>query len=250
VLLLGDSIEAHGTGYSDDVRAALQPKLAAVASPRMYPQGGDFCGTSFGVVGCLSHFTGGELWDVIHFNWGLHDMCPLVPSAAAAGDAESSLGRYAPISEKMYLENMERLYQQLKSALTPRGTLIWRTTTPVPVTYKSRNNSDVVRVNALAATLFGPHGKHPEVVVHDMYSEVVAHCRAEYPVQAKGYPQTAACPLQPNGVHFGFEGEDSAGKQLTANLTLAAIQPHLHSTGERGQPQHDDADEVEKTVGQ
>ena len=36
----------------------------------MYPQGSGFCGSSFGVVGCLDLFTGGKLWDVIHFNWG------------------------------------------------------------------------------------------------------------------------------------------------------------------------------------
>ena len=68
VLLLGDSIAATGTGYLDDVRAALQPAVV-VENPRMYPQGGGYCGTSFGVVACLELFTGPQQqpWDVIHF---------------------------------------------------------------------------------------------------------------------------------------------------------------------------------------
>ena len=79
------------------------------------------------------------------------------------------------------------------------GTLIWRTTTPVPVSYKARNNSDVLIVNKLAATLFGPTGKHTEVLVHDLYTQVVTKCRADFP-QSKLYPQAADCPYQNNAV--------------------------------------------------
>jgi hypothetical protein len=39
---------------------------------------------------------------------------------------------YAPVTEAAYLNHMERLYFKIKSALAPNGTLIWRTTTPVP----------------------------------------------------------------------------------------------------------------------
>jgi hypothetical protein len=73
VLLLGDSIAAVGTGYFPDVRALLGPN-ATVSNPRPYPQGGDFCGSSWGVAsasgGCLGLALGGKKWDVIHWNWG------------------------------------------------------------------------------------------------------------------------------------------------------------------------------------
>ena len=42
------------------------------------------------------------------------------------------------------------------------------TTTPVPPSYHNRKNSDVVRINAQMARLFGPAGSHPEVVVSEL----------------------------------------------------------------------------------
>jgi hypothetical protein len=68
---------------------------------------------------------------------------------------------------------MELIYHDLKRALIPNGTLIWTSTTPVPPSYKGRNNSDVVSINAIAAELFGPGSKYPEVVIHDLYTQVV-----------------------------------------------------------------------------
>ena len=98
VLLLGDSIAATGSGYLDDVRAILEPGVV-VDNPRMYPQGGGYCGSSFGVIGCLNLFTGPpqQLWDVIHFNWGLHDVCPLIKPNATP-DMHST-GGYTGITE-------------------------------------------------------------------------------------------------------------------------------------------------------
>ena len=47
-------------------------------------------------------------FDVIHFNWGLHDVCPLVkPQLAQAGSG------YAAVTEAQYVDNLEALYQQL-----------------------------------------------------------------------------------------------------------------------------------------
>ena len=37
--------------------------------------GGGICGTSYGVVACADFWLGEQLYDVIHFNWGLHDIC-------------------------------------------------------------------------------------------------------------------------------------------------------------------------------
>ena len=154
-------------------------------------------------------------------NWGLHDVCPLVkPQLAQAGSG------YAAVTEAQYVANLEALYQQLKRAVAPKGTLIWCSTTPVPITYRGRNNSDVVLINKLARTLFGPGSEHPEVLVHDLYTEVVDKCRADFPKSAS-YPQGAACAYQNNGVHFGHEGENSTGKRLTASWVVDAIKPHL-----------------------
>ena len=129
---------------------------------------------------------------------------------------------------ELYLQHLEALYLRLKPSLAPGGVAIWRTTTPVPPSYTKRNNSDIVAVNALAARLFGGAGsKYPEVVVHDLYAEVVERCQnpPKGPGQndTRGYPQTSDCfDVQSRGVHFS-----DAGIELTAIMTAAAILPHL-----------------------
>merc|ERR1712176_286965 len=136
-------------------------------------------------------------WDVIHFNWGLHDIDPKM---------------YIPVTSQQYAANMEAIYQQLKRLLNPNGTLIWTTTTPVPPSYPkvNRNNSDVVRANEQMKALFGLHGTHKDVVVHDLYSEVVQRCNRDS--ATRGYPQTSDCTfLQNNGVHFSAAGRQFCG---------------------------------------
>ena len=127
---------------------------------------------------------------------------------------------------ELYLQHLEALYLRLKPALAPGGVAIWRTTTPVPPSYTKRNNSDIVAVNALAARLFGGAGsKYPEVVVHDLYAQVVERCQnpPKGRNDTRGYPQTSDCfDVQSRGVHFS-----DAGIELTAIMTAAAILPHL-----------------------
>jgi hypothetical protein len=217
VLLVGDSISGVGTGYLTNVQDMLGPSAstsrgggplgnAFVQSGPSY--GKNFCGTSYGVVECTKIWADHPYkgWDVIHFNWGLHDICPKM---------------YVPIAAEQYEENMEALYLQLKRMLKTNGTLIWTTTTPVPPTYKNRNNSDVIRINNQMRTLFGPGSRHPEVVVHDLYGEVVQRCHRD--PAAEGYPETSDCMLlQDNGVHFS-----TIGRQYTGIMVSAAIAPYL-----------------------
>jgi hypothetical protein len=218
VLLVSDSIGASGTGYMTNVQAMLQPSASSVTGGgevgnAMVQHSGanwtgikGYCGTSFGVTACGAPWLGDTKWDVIHWNWGLHDIAPTM---------------YYNVSAQAYVDNMESIYQQLQAALAPTGTLIWTTTTPVPPSYKNRVNSDVVKINGLMRGLLGPGAKHPEVVVHDLYAQIVQRCRRD-PASA-GYPQTADCPVvQSNGVHMS-----AAGRQLTAVLTAAAIAPYL-----------------------
>ena len=73
---------------------------------------------------------------MIHFNWGLHDICASM---------------YSPVTMAEYEANMEKIYEVLKGALAPNGTLVWSTTTPVPPSYSARNNTDVVAINAAMA---------------------------------------------------------------------------------------------------
>ena len=217
VLLLGDSISGVGTGYLTNVQDMLGPSssttrgggLLGNAFVQTGPSyGKNYCGTSFGVIDCAKSWADGNYtgWDVIHFNWGLHDICPKM---------------YVPVTAEEYVENMEKIYDQLKRLLHPNGTIIWTTTTPVPPSYKNRNNTDVVRINEEMQTLFGPGSKHPEVVVHDLYAEVVRRCNRD--PASVGYPETSDCLLlQDNGVHFS-----TVGRQYTGIMVSAAVAPYL-----------------------
>lgn len=217
VLLVGDSISGIGTGYLTNVQAMLGPSNSSVtgggavgnAAVQSGPgYGKNWCGTSFGLLDCSREWVaaGHVGWDVIHFNWGLHDICPKM---------------YVPVTLEEYTANMEAIYQQLKKMLRPNGTLIWATTTPVPPSYKNRNNSDVISINDKMRALFGQGSLHPEVVLHDLYSEVVQRCHRN--PASSGYPLTTDCTfLQDNGVHFS-----DAGRQYTGILVAAAIARHL-----------------------
>lgn len=214
VLLLSDSIGDTGSGYFLNVKAMVGAGSAVDAGGATgngYVQhtgayGKGICGTSFGALACADLWLGAGGWSVIHFNWGLHDICAKM---------------YAPVTSQEYVANMEAIYHKLQAALAPNGTLIWATTTPVPPSYKARNNSDVVRINDLMRSLFGPTGKYPKVVVHDLYSEVVSRCNRE--PGSEHYPETNDCDvLQSRGVHFS-----DAGKQFTGIMTAASILPYL-----------------------
>ena len=218
VLLVGDSISGVGTGYLTNVQSILGPSAsttrgggpvgnAFVQSGPSY--GKNFCGTSFGLLDCTKGWADNHNntgWDVIHFNWGLHDICPKM---------------YVPVTAEQYAENMEAIFLQLKRLLAPNGTLIWTTTTPVPPSYKNRNNSDVVRINEQMRALFGPGSKHPDVVIHDLYGETVQRCSRD--PESAGYPETSDCMLlQDNGVHFS-----TVGRQFCGVMVSAAIAPFL-----------------------
>jgi hypothetical protein len=223
VLLVSDSIGASGSGYLDNVAQMLNGGASettgggAVGNAFVQHSGANwtgisgYCGTSIGVAACAAPWLRGVVggaggFDVIHFNWGLHDIAPSM---------------YYPIEPSLYAANMEAIYQHLRKALAPNGTLVWTTTTPVPPSYKNRNNSDVLRINEQMRSLFGPGAAHPEVVVHDLYGEIVARCSRDG--ASAGFPQTSDClVLQSDGVHMS-----AAGRQYTGIMVAASILPFL-----------------------
>ncbi len=74
---------------------------------------------------------------------------------------------YAPVSGDQYVANMKLLVTAMRAALKPGGALIWSTTTPVPITYKARKNSDVVMINGLMKDLFA-QPEFKDVLTNDL----------------------------------------------------------------------------------
>ena len=205
VLVLGDSISSAEIGYFSEVVRELGPGVAAQQVSTLLS--GE-CGTSIGVLSCLDGWLADRVgWDVISMNWGLHDICPKM---------------YYPISRAEYEAHIETMIAKFTAALKPGGKLLWVSSTPVPPSYKKRNNSDVVDINKRASSIFERHG----IAQEDLYADAVAECRKN--ATTRGYPQTSDCPqLQPNGVHFGFVNVSSAGRNFTGQCVARAIRKLL-----------------------
>jgi lysophospholipase L1-like esterase len=98
ILLIGDSISC---GYTLPVRHAL----AGIANVHRAPEN---CGTSENGVKKLSVWLGDGKWDVIHFNFGIHD-------------------RRTPIAD--YEQRLDEITTRL---IATGAKIIWASTTPIP----------------------------------------------------------------------------------------------------------------------
>ena len=118
VLLIGDSISI---GYTLPLREALKGK-ANVHRPAAN------CGPTTRGLQQLDAWLGNGTWDVIHFNWGLHDLKYLAADGKSLGDPRKP-GNRQQVPIKAYEANLRRLVKRLQKT---GATLIWRQTTPVP----------------------------------------------------------------------------------------------------------------------
>jgi acyl-CoA thioesterase-1 len=108
--------------------------------------------------------TGGEnkKWDIIHFNWGLHDLKYMGPNGENLADpkAETSKQQVAP---EAYEKNLRELVKRLKKT---GARLIWRNTTPVPTGARGRVPGHSAEYNKIAARVMN----EMKVEIHDLYS--------------------------------------------------------------------------------
>ncbi len=152
VLLIGDSISI---GYTLAVRELLAGK-ANVHRPQTN------CGPTTNGLKNLDAWLGDGKWDVIHFNWGLHDLKYVGSKGEVLADvgAEGSL-QQVPIAE--YEANLKTLVERLKKT---GAKLVWCATTPVPAGAKGRVPGDEVKYNEAAARVMQEAG----IPTDDLYA--------------------------------------------------------------------------------
>lgn len=141
VLLIGDSISI---GYT----APTRKLLAGKANVHRIPENGG--PTTHGLKN-LKKWLGDSKWDVIHFNWGLHDL-------------KMDTGKHlVPAGE--YEKNLRELVKTLKIT---KAKLIWATTTPVPEgnVKPVRRDQDVIAYNLIAEKIM----KEKNVAINDLYA--------------------------------------------------------------------------------
>lgn len=189
VLLIGDSIMS---GYFKQTRQLLDGEAEVFRHP------GNAGETRNGLKQ-LDQWLGDTEWDVIHFNWGLHDLCYRHPDAEIYGNRDKINGTLSvPLDE--YAENLEKLVRRLKQS---GATLIFATTTKIPAGEAGRFVGDEVKYNDVALKIMRKHG----IAVNDLYALSSAFGPNMY--------------VAPGDVHH-----TDAGNKLLAALVAEAIREH------------------------
>ena len=152
ILIIGDSIS---NGYTPHVVKALE----GTAIVEHHPGNGGHTGRGLEMI---DNWLGDKHWDVIHFNWGLHDLCYRNPAAKTHGNRDKIHGRLqTPLDQ--YKVNLERLVLRLQKT---GASLIWANTTRVPEGEPGRFAGDEIRYNAVAARVMKQHG----IAIHDLHT--------------------------------------------------------------------------------
>ena len=185
VLIIGDSISM---GYTLDTRAMLKGEANLHRPPTN-------CGPTTKGLEQLDDWLGEGEWDVIHFNWGLHDL-KYMNEKGQLVDVDKGK-QQVPIDQ--YEKNLDELVQRLKKT---GATLIWRNTTPVPEGSKGRIAGDAARYNEAAAKVMEKH----EVRIHDLYSFAKEH---EKEIQL------------PRNVHYTKEGSKKLAEEVVKVIKQA-----------------------------
>ena len=140
VLLIGDSVSR---GYTLPVRQAL----AGVANVHRAPAN---CGPTASGIKNLEVWLGEGRWDLIHFNFGIHD-------------------RSTPLAD--YIERLTEIVNRLKKT---GARLVWASTTPIHNSPDGKYQSvSIIERNEAAAALMKNRG----IIVNDLFARITPHLR-------------------------------------------------------------------------
>jgi len=185
VLLIGDSISI---GYTRPTRE----KLKGVANVHRPPTN---CGPTTRGLAHLETWLGDRTWDVIHFNWGLHDLKYIDDRGKRVDPKQGTI--QVPIF--VYEKNLDALVARLKHS---SRRLIWASTTPVPAGAHGRMADDAVRYNETAYRVMKRHG----VPINDLHT--FARLRLKF-IQ------------KPKDVHFTAEGSEAMAERVAHTIRAA-----------------------------
>lgn len=189
VLLIGDSISM---GYTPMVVERLKDE-AEVSRNR-----GNAKNTGYGLETIDAWLADGP-WDVIHFNWGLHDVCYRNPESPNPGNRDKVGGAIMTPPEP-YEANLEKLVLRLKET---GAALIWASTTIVPEGDDGRFVGDEVKYNAAAERIMKKHG----VAINDLHAV------------SAGLPAEAF--RGPGNVHYTDEGSRRLADRVAESIRAA-----------------------------
>lgn len=188
VLLIGDSISM---GYTLPVRKLLAGK----ANVHRIPTNG---GPSSRGVESLDAWLGNAKWDVIHFNFGLHDLVYYSAEGVKLIDPKVP-GAHHQVPLPEYEKNLTAIAAKLKAT---GAKVIWCNTTPVPEGSPGRIGDEALQFNEVAARVMAKAG----IPTNDLH----AHAKAKLKdIQL------------PANVHFTPEGSAYLADQVAAEILKA-----------------------------
>lgn len=191
VLILGDSISI---GYTDGVTNILK-EVANVYRPLNAKGGKLNCqGTTFGVQK-IDEWLSTNKWDVIHFNFGLHDL-KHVDTVTGKNSKKQEDPQQADL--KQYKENLTEIVKKLKAT---GAKLIFATTTPYPDKPGGplRRADQPAKYNKVALKIM----KKNKIAVNDLHDFCL--------------PRLAEIQ-QPNNVHFSKEGSMILAEEVAKHI--------------------------------
>jgi len=204
VLLIGDSISM---GYTLPVRARLEG-IANVHRPL------ENCGDTARGLARLDQWLGAGHWDVIHFNFGLHDLKYLDDKGAYVDPAKGK--QVAPPA--VYRQRLTLLTQRLQAT---GAKLIFATTTPVPPGTLGRVPGDEVVFNQVAREVMKKLGVPVDdlgAFVAEAQRQLPPHPLTEMPPPHKRLPLRPGEIQQPFNVHFTPHGYDQLADRVAASI--------------------------------
>jgi len=189
ILIIGDSISI---GYTPFVSKIYEGRAEVVRNP------GNAQHTGTGLEK-LDDWLGEGDWDLIHFNWGLHDLCYRHPHSPNQGRRDKELG-FLTTSLEQYETNLDTLVRRLKRT---GARLVWGNISFVPEGELGRKIGDELRYNAVAEKVMKRYG----VPTNDIRS-LTASFPADY-------------FRAPGDVHYTKEGSQAIGLQVADAIDLA-----------------------------
>jgi lysophospholipase L1-like esterase len=193
VLIVGDSISM---GYGPYVKKNLADEADVFRPIREDGRDENCAGTTHGVARINAWLASqGGNWDVIHFNFGLHDLKAEDPETKKASNNPEDPHQAEP---EVYRRQLTEIVQKLKAT---NAKLIYATTTPVPEgkLRPHRSPADCERYNAIAREIMEAN----DVPINDLY--------------AFAKPRLNEIQ-QPANVHFTKAGSEALGKQVAAAI--------------------------------
>lgn len=188
VLIIGDSISI---GYAGAVSELLRNKA------NVYRIIGNGSSTTNGLAKLSSWLDDGK-WDVIHFNFGLHD-------------AQYRMGgKRQQVTPAEYEANLRAMVRQLQAT---GARLIWATTTPAPEGElgQDRKFADVTIYNNIALKIM----RENHIAVNDLYAAVLPAV-IDY--------------RKPKDVHFNSAGYQFLAERVAASIAAQLPQRDLQNT--------------------